>query len=159
MAVWKIDKRASDNKYLHRDFHISTDLGLVYVEETCGPKAVSAYIRKFVQTYHAPLAQKIRKEGLSALKTYLEHIYAEEEFAQALHTTLDGHCLKVRIDACPAIAHMRRKGYQPSHNFIETTLTLYDELARMSGKVFMLDSYDSETGGARWRFMDQEEMR
>ena len=42
-----MDRRAADNKYLHRDFHISNDLGAAYIAEKYGPEGVDEYLRTF----------------------------------------------------------------------------------------------------------------
>ena len=40
MAKRVMDRRAADNKYLHRDFHVSGDLGIQYVGERYGDNGV-----------------------------------------------------------------------------------------------------------------------
>lgn len=55
-----MDRRASDNKYLHRDFHVSCDIGLNYIAEKYGKEAVKEYIYQFVDNYHSILSEKLK---------------------------------------------------------------------------------------------------
>lgn len=71
-------RKASDNRYLHKDFHGALSLGLEYLERHYGDEAVRDYLRQFVTSFHGPLRAAIRDRGLPALKEYLEGIYRLE---------------------------------------------------------------------------------
>ena len=52
MAKLIMERDPKDNKYLHRDFHISLDNGLTYVGNNYGDAAVVELVTKFTNTYY-----------------------------------------------------------------------------------------------------------
>lgn len=147
-----MDIRAGDNKYLHRDFHVSGDIGIAYVGEHYGDAAVDEYLRTFARSYYKPLAEKVIAEGLSALEARIREIYAVEEAPDAIDTELYADRLAVTVRYCPAVRFMRASGHSPSRWYVETTRTVYDELAVMAGLRFAFENYDTETGAAQYTF-------
>lgn len=152
MSIKIMDKRAADNKYLHRDFHVSGDQGLKYVGEKYGDNGVKEYLTRFAATYYSALVVKIKEKGLTALKEYIENKYEVEEAADAVKTTLTESGLLVEMKYCPAIAYMKRIGYTPSKWYVEETRTVNETIADKSDLGFELISYDTETGKAAYRF-------
>ena len=152
MAVKVMQRTASDNKYLHRDFHVSCDIGIAYVGKRYGEEGVQQYLNQYVDNYLSPVAQAVRQEGFAPLVRYLEELYEVEEASDQLRITEDGNQLKVQILACPAMAYMKSTGHQPSPWYAQTVSTLYKRLAENAGLHFHLDSYQHDTGAARFRF-------
>lgn len=152
LAKRVMDRRAADNKYLHRDFHVSGDLGLQYVGERYGDNGVKEYLRRFATAYFSPLVEEIRERGFLALKEHIEKIYEIEESPEVLKTTLNEDELFVEISKCPAITYMRSIDYTPSKWYIEQTRTVYETIADNAGLGFELISYDNKTGKAAFRF-------
>ena len=150
-GITVIDMKSDDNKYLHRDFHISADNALKYCGDKFGRDAVVAFLRDYVNFFYAPVIEKIKKDGLFAIKEWIEKTYETEEASELLHTELSEDKLTVRIDKCPVIAYMKDLGQVPSEYFIEETRTLYDEIAKECGYSFKLEYYN-EDGGARFIF-------
>ena len=83
-----IDMKSEDNKYLHRDFHLSGDNALKYCGDKFGYDAVIGFIEDYVKYYYAPVIEKIKKEGLSSIKEWIEKVYETEEASELLHTEL-----------------------------------------------------------------------
>jgi len=152
LAVKVMKRTASDNKYLHRDFHVSCDIGIAYVGKRYGDEGVRQYLTQYVDSYLSPLAAAVRKEGFGPLVRYLEDLYETEEASDKLRITQGENTLQVQIIACPAIAYMKSTGYQPSPWYAQTVSTLYQRLAENAGLRFHLDSYQEETGAASFRF-------
>ena len=152
MSLKIMDKRAADNKYLHRDFHVSGDTGLRYVGEKYGDNGVKEYLRRYATAYYAPLVASIKERGLVSLKEHIENIYETEEASEVLKTTLSDAELLVEIAHCPAIAYMKSISYTPSKWYIEETRTVNETIADNADLGFELISYDSETGKAAYRF-------
>ena len=75
MAKEIMDRRASDNVYLHRDFHGALSTGIDYLHERFGEEAVREYLRRFTRSYYAPLRERVKEEGLTALKRHFERLY------------------------------------------------------------------------------------
>ena len=77
-----IEKKASDNKYLHRDFFVTGDIGIAYVGETYGDEAVQEYLQQYAKSYYKLLAEDVKKNGLVSLKEYFENVYEKEEWSE-----------------------------------------------------------------------------
>ncbi len=147
-----MDRKASDNKYLHRDFHVSADIGIAYVGNNYGDDAVKEYLVQFARSYFSLLAQNVKENGLIELDKYFHKIFDAEEKGNYISAELTEKSLKVKILKCPAIEFMKESGRTPSKWYGETTKTVYPELAKMCGVKFDLISYDDETGAAEYVF-------
>ena len=64
-------RSASDNAYLHKDFHGALSGGIEYLHSRYGDEAVREYLRQFTLSYFAPLRRQLQQRGLAALA---EHI-------------------------------------------------------------------------------------
>jgi hypothetical protein len=42
-------RKASDNDYLHRDFHLTLNMGIEYLREKFGDEAVGEYLEQFYE--------------------------------------------------------------------------------------------------------------
>lgn len=146
-----IDMKSEDNKYLHRDFHLSGDNALKYCGDKFGYEAVIGFIEDYVKYYYAPVIEKIKKEGLSSIKEWIEKVYETEEASELLHTELSKDTLTVTVDKSPVIEYMGTLGKKPSEYYIEETRTLYRAIAEESGLRFELEYY-REDGGAKFAF-------
>jgi hypothetical protein len=145
--AWKVmDRRASDNEYLHRDFHAALSCGLDYLRDRFGAEAVIEYLRTFTFTYHAPLRDRIRREGLGALREHYEHLYRTEG-AEVIFEE-EGNALVMRVPVCPAVSHMRAIGRAVSDQWIETERTVNAALVEGTGYAYELSAYDPQTGGS-----------
>lgn len=157
MEALKMERSAADNKYLHRDFHKTLDLGLAYLAEHYGEDSVGKYLHDVVKIYYAPLIEKIKNEGLSALESHIKRIYEIEEAANVCHTYFSGDTLSVKIDACPVLAYFQKSGYHPSRYFKETTLTLNEAIAELADIGYRLEFYDEKTGNCEYLFFTEKE--
>ena len=150
MAKQVMRREASDNVYLHRDFHGTLSRGIGYLHENFGEEAVREYLREFTNGYFAPLKEEIKQRGLPALKEYFEDLY-EKEGGDA-EITLSDDELSIRVAACPAVTHMRQQGYQVANMFYETTKTVNEALVADTDFAAELVEYDDETGRSVQRF-------
>lgn len=146
-----MDRRAADNAYLHRDFHISMKMALDYCHQRYGDEGVLEYLRTFSSRYFKPLSDEIRSRGLAPLVAYFKEIYAAEE--AEVETILKGNVLTVRIPRCPAVTHLVSKGHDIPPYYDGTTLVVYEEICRDTGVRFVLDEYDRRTGRCAMRFI------
>ena len=145
-----MDVKASENEYFHRDFHISGDRGLRYVGEKYGDDAVREYLRRFTESYFAPLIEKTKASGLSALKEHIENIYSIEKCHGNVTCVLENGVLSVKVSECPGVSYMKESGYEPSKWYIENTRTVNRVIAENSGYEFKLTSYDESNGAAEY---------
>jgi len=147
-----IDRKAADNKYLHRDFHISGDIGLAYVGVHYGDNGVLEYLRTFAARHYAPLVAKIKEAGLSALRDQILGIYEIEEASGSVKTTLSDDELFVEVSECPGVKYMKDHGHEPSKWYIELTRAVNGQIADDAGLGFELIHYDPQNGAASYRF-------
>ncbi len=146
-------RQAGDNRYFHRDFHLSMNAGVEYLGQHFGTVAVEQYLRQYALTYLAPLIDKMKSAGLEPLESYLQAIYTAEEAADVLTTARAGDTLTVRISACPAVTHIKASGRTVSRWYGLTTQTVMATLAQATGYRFAMPVYDEETGRAEYAFM------
>jgi len=143
-------RRAADNPYLHKDFHGALSVGLDYLAEHYGPQAVKDYLRRFARTFYAPLIADLKKRGLAALKDHFTRVYQIEGGQPRF--TLSRDELRIEVEACPAVTHMRAHGYPVSPHWVETTRTVNEALCEGTAYAAELRDYDPETGRCVQRF-------
>ena len=153
MAKQVMRRQASDNEYLHKDFHGALSSGIEYLDQHYGEDAVREYLREFTLTYYAPLRQDLHERGLVALKEHFEALYRTEG-AEADISYQAGE-LVIRVPACPAVTHMRHNGYAVARLFHETTRTVNEALCEGTPFQAELAEYDAETGGGLQRFTEE----
>jgi hypothetical protein len=137
-------RKASDNVYLHTDFHGALNQALIYLERNSGAGAVREYLRQFARAFYAPLTGQIKDRGLAALKAHLEHLYRTEGAEFAIVFSADE--LVLSVAACPAVGHIRKMGLAVSPHFAETTGTVNAAICEGTPFAFELLEYDQETG-------------
>ena len=131
-----MDIKSEDNKYLHRDFHLLGDNAIKYCADKYGKGAEIEFLENFTRNYYSPVIERIKSEGLMAIKEWLELTYEVEEASELLHTTLSENTLSVTIDRSPVIEYMHSLGKEPSEYYIEQTRTVYSTVASLAGLSF-----------------------
>ena len=151
-----VDMKSEDNKYLHRDFHLSGDLALKYCGDKFGKDAVIDFLSDYVRGFYAPTIERIKKQGLTAIEEWIKGVYEVEEASDVLHTSIAGNRLTVTIDKCPVIEYMRSLNQEPSEYYVEETRTLYATVAAECGYNFTLEYYNAD-GGAKFIFEEEKQ--
>lgn len=147
----KIMRRsASDNKYLHKDFHQSMNLLMEYIYKYFGKDALIQYLKQFTIAYHKPLKELLKSGDLSVLSSYFTDIYEKEEWPITLRIKKD--YLEIEQAACPGISHIRSLGEIPTPLYIETYRTVYSTLCEGTPIDYALVYFDEETGGCKQLF-------
>jgi len=144
MAREVVRRTARDNRYLHKDFHGALSVGLEYLEHQFGEEAVREYLRQFARAFYAPLAADLKRRGLVALEEHFAKVYAEE--GGDVRITLREEELRIEVEACPAVTHMRECGYPVARLFRETTGTVNETICEGTPYTAELLSYDDRTG-------------
>ena len=98
MAKIEMERKAADNKYLHRDFHISADNGVEYVGNKYGDTGVKEFLTQFAKAYFIPLVKEYKEKGLFAIKNYIENVYKIEEAENAINVSLTNSSLNVKVN-------------------------------------------------------------
>lgn len=150
MAKQTMSRRASDNEYMHKDFHAALSAGIEYLDRHYGVEAVREYLRRFARSFYAPVIAEINCRGLVALKEHFESIYARE--GGRIRTSLTEDELILEVEACPAVMHMRDHGYAVAELFSETERTVNAALCEGTPFEAELVEYDPGTGRSTQRF-------
>lgn len=150
MAKEVMRRKASDNEYLHKDFHGALSVGLDYLREQFGEDSVREYLREFARDFYAPLTNDLKQRGLVALKEYFEKLYKIEGGEISITCSKDELVLKVQ--ACPAVMHIRKNNYKVSPIFYETTKTVNEMICENTPFAAELVEYDQQTGRSVQRF-------
>ena len=143
-------RKAADNAYLHKDFHGALSNGIQFIHDKYGADAVRAYLRQFVTAYYAPLKAEIKERGLAALKDYFEKMYRLE--GGVIHLECSEDELRLEVEECPAVTHMRRHGYPVAALFYETTKTVNEAFCENTPFSAELVRYDEVDGHSIQRF-------
>lgn len=141
-----MERRAYDNKYLHRDFHATMDIGIAYVGDHFGEEALNRFLTRYVQTRYKPMS-------LQELETYFLDIYKAEEAEDALQTCLVDGKLTVKVAYCPALQYLNAHGGASEWNH-KTTTVMYPALAELCGLKFHLIAFNKGSGAAEFAFME-----
>ena len=154
MAREVMRRKASDNVYLHKDFHGGLSGAIDYLHQNYGEQAVKDFLRRFSLTFYSPLSSVLRERGLCALKEHFEKIYRDEGGKIEMEFSQDEMILKVQ--ACPAVMHMRKHGYRVAEMFSETTRTVNEAICEGTSFSAELLEYEAETGRSVQRFYRTE---
>ena len=145
------EQKSDGVKYLHRDFHLLGDNALKYCAEKFGDDAVAEFMKDYTLAFYSPQIAEFKKDGLAALKAWIEKIYEVEEASEVLRCDLEDGKLTVTIDYCPVIKYMAELNQKPSKYYIQETTTHYATIADASGFGFELEYYN-EDGGTKLVF-------
>ena len=145
-----LDRRASDNEYLHQDFHGALSVGIQYLDEHYGEEAVRSYLRQFALTYYTPLRAALLARGLPALREHFEALYQVEGGTISIEESADE--LLIHVRECPAVRHMRANNYPVARLFHETTRVVNEALCEGTPFSSELLNYDPQTGAGTQRF-------
>ena len=126
-----LDQKTSDNVYLHKDFHGALCCGIKYIDDTFGPEATVEYLQRVGETFYGPLTEELKKRGLVALEEHFKDIFTKE--GGRFSITHDGDTLVLKVDECPAIAHMKKTNQFFTDRFCLTTVVVNETICSRAG--------------------------
>ena len=148
------ERKASDNKYLHKDFHIALNLLMTYLYENYGKETLIKYLKQFAKAYYKSLNQKLKSGDKEALVNYFNDIYEKESWF--VDITIHENTIEITQDACPAISHIVQNGGQPCPCYRETYDTVYKTICENTPFEYQLEYFDDETGACKQLFTIKE---
>lgn len=154
MAKQSITKKASDNQYLHKDFHIALNFGIEYLSENFGAEGVREYLSQFAGAYYALLTKTLEKKGLCAIKLHYEEIYKIE--GAGYDIDFSGEELTIHLISSPAVMHIKSQGHVVSDLYYETVAMVNKAICAGTLWDVELLTYDDETGGYRLHFFKRQ---
>lgn len=150
MPKQTMHRTASDNVYFHQDFHGALSASIDYLHDNYGEQAVRQYLWQFAKSFYAPLTAALNSHGLVAVKEHFNRIYSLE--GGSAHFEMAENELRIEVDACPAVTHMRRHGYPVARLFQETTNTVNQAICDGTPFVAELVEYEEQSGRSVQRF-------
>jgi len=153
-SVKVIERKASDNKYLHKDFHIALNLLMTYLFEHYGKDTLISYLKQFAQAYYKPLNQQLKSGDNLAIVNYFTDIYTKEEWHAEI--TSSENSVEIIQEACPAISHIVQKGGKPCPHYRETYNTVYSTICENTPFEYVLENFNDETGACKQLFIRKE---
>lgn len=150
MSKQAMSRSASDNEYMHKDFHGALSAGIDYLERNYGTDAVRDYLWRFTRSYYAPLIEEINRRGLSVLGEHFESIYARED--GVINIDMSENELFLNVETCPAVLHMLTHNYKVARLFIETERSVNSALCDGTPFDYELLEYDPQSGRSIQRF-------
>ena len=145
-----ITRKASDNVYFHKDFHIALNYGIDYLHKKFGKESVKEYLSQFADAYYSSLKKELKEKGLIAIKEHYEEIYKIENAIFNMNFSHDE--LIISLTASPAVMHIKSTGHHVSKLFSETILTVNKTLCRNTSYDVEMKDYNEENGGYNLRF-------
>jgi hypothetical protein len=143
-------RKASDNKYLHKDFHVSMNILLKYIYNNFGREEMVNYLTRYADAYYKPVNDELMSGSIRALSNYFTDIYAKEEWPVKMHC--GENILEIEQDACPGITRIKEKGDTPCPYYVETYRTIYERVCRNTPFEYELEYFDEETGACKQVF-------
>lgn len=150
MPKERMDVKASDNVYMHKDFHGALSTGTEYLHTKYGEEAVIDYLKQFTRNFYKPLTEAIKTRGLAAIKEHYERIYQIEGGEVEFEDKSDE--LIMTVPTSPAVMHMRANNYPIARMFVETIRTVNETLCEGTEYNAELLEYDEQTGRSVLRF-------
>ena len=74
-----LDCKASDNAYLHKDFHGAMSYAISYLDAHYGDAGIKEYLEQVAKNAYSPLIEAVKQEGLSAIEKHLRKIFELEQ--------------------------------------------------------------------------------
>ncbi len=145
-----MSRKASDNEYLHKDFHSAMSCAIEYLHKNYGEEAVKEYLKRFAISFYAPLINDLLERGLVALKEHFEKIYRIE--GGDVEISLTDNELIINVKECPAVIYMRDNNSPVAELFYETTKTVNEALCEGTPFKAELLYYNHTTGGNIQKF-------
>lgn len=149
-----MSRQASDNKYLHKDFHLSLNILMDHILKNFGKEHLTKYLEQFAIAYYKPLRDQMKSGDMDAMRTSFAERYKDEEWPVRIN--LEKERLTIEQDACPGISHIRSKGGNPISDYVETYRTIYSTLCKETPFEYELVCFDNETGACKQIFKRKE---
>lgn len=73
-------RKASDNEYLHKDFHLSMNILMDYIYHRFGKEQLVRYLQQYAEAYYKPLREELKKGNMDALLAYMKDKYEKEKW-------------------------------------------------------------------------------
>ena len=126
-----IDRKASDNEYMHKDFHGALCYAIKYLEDNYGLGSVEQYLQQVARTYFSPLTEKLKIQGLKVLEDHWRDIFTRED--GKFNINYQGDVLVLEVEKCPAILYLKEKNMLYTDRHCLTTVVVNKTICQEAG--------------------------
>ena len=126
-----IDRKASDNEYMHKDFHGALCYAIKYLDDNYGHDATKEYLQQVARTYFVPLTEDLEAHGLKALEKHWQDIFSKE--GGKCNISYEDNKLVLEVTQCPAIAHLKENNMLYTDRHCMTTAVVNETLCQDAG--------------------------
>jgi len=140
-------------EHVHKDFHGALSFALQFLSDRYGRGEMEEYLRQVAREVYGPLRERLKKEGLKALEEHWRKVFTLEGAEEGKDFTLsyeDG-TLVLRVRRCPAVHHIKERGYKLAEDFCESTRIVNEGICRPAGYDCSVE-YDRGAGRCVQRF-------
>jgi hypothetical protein len=131
MKIKVLQRSASENRYLHKDFHGALCYAIKYLDDTYGHDATTRYLQQVGESVFSPLIAELKQKGLGVLEQHWKAIFDLEEGNYDLK--YDGDVLVLTVHQCPAIQHLKNRNQLYTDRYCETTVVVNETICSAAG--------------------------
>ena len=124
-------------------FHTLTVAMLEFLRARYSVDEIDPYLRQFARHVHGPLIEKVREQGLSAMRKHLAKDFDTEKGEYHFVETDDA--LELHVARCPAVWYLKDHDEDVPEGFCLQTEVVLDEVCRQAGMTFSVD-YNTQEG-------------
>jgi len=126
-----LDCKATDNEYLHKDFHGALCYTIKYLDENYGYETTNDYLKQVALNCYSPLIRSLKDKGLSALEKHWRTIFTKED--GLFNLNYENKMLVLRVERCPAISHLKKSNQLFTTRYCETTVVVNQTICEAAG--------------------------
>ncbi len=141
--------RRAKQHNVHKDFHGALSFGLKFLEEQYGMDGTREFLQGLAETVYAPLVADLRERGLCALRDHWQTVFDLEQ--GEIEQVLRDDVLTLTVKRCPAVAHMKERGYRIAPHHCEQTRAINEAVCRAAGYASSTE-YDQDAGTCVQKF-------
>lgn len=118
-------------KVIHKDFHGALSVAFDYILKKYGKNILEEYLKICARKIYRDLIEKIKKEGISTIEDHWKHLFSLEDAEFTIEK--EKNRITLEILKCPAIYHIRTKGYLLSKEFCLQCHVINREIGKITG--------------------------
>ena len=126
-----IDRKASDNEYMHKDFHGALCYAIKYLDDNYGQDAIEEYLQQVAETYFSPLTEKLKAQGLKVLEDHWRDIFTSE--SGEFDISYEDDTLVLEVSKCPAISYLKKNNMLYTDKYCLTTEVVNKTICQEAG--------------------------
>ena len=126
-----MNREASDNEYMHKDFHGALCYAIKYLDDNYGQGATKEYLQQVARAYFVPLTENLKTQGLEALEGHWRDVFTRE--GGKFDIGYEDNKLVLKVTQCPAIAHLKEKNMLYTDRYCLTTVVVNKTICQEAG--------------------------